>query len=124
MSNTAISSEGAAQIDRGWVMTVFIKTVETEERVVLMKKLIDKRVGVAEIEEFYSDLAEKCRNIKNKSRKENLILDAMKEKYRDTILERDAWRRRKARTIKLVNRTWGLEDSKTKLLIRECRNRN
>ena len=88
-------------------MTVFRKTVEAEERVVLMKKLINKRVGLAEIEHFFCDLAEKCRNVQNK--------------YCDKILERNAWVRRKARTIKLVNRTWGLEDRKTKLLLKECR---
>ena len=102
-------------------MTVFRKTVEAEERLVLMKKLINKRVGLAEIENFFSDLAETCRNVQNKSRKENLILMTMKDKYRDMILERNAWVRRKARTIKLVNRTWGLEDRKTKLLLKECR---
>ena len=74
MNTTASSRERAANIDRGWVMTVFRKTVEAEERVVLMKKLIKKRVGLAEVEKFFSDLAEKCRNVKNKLRKENLIL--------------------------------------------------
>ena len=58
-------------------MTVFRKTVEAEERVVLMKKLINKRVGLAEIEHFFCDLAEKCRNVQNK--------------YCDKILERNAW---------------------------------
>ena len=122
MSTTAVSIEGAAKIDEGWVMTVFRKTVEAEERVELMKKLINRRVGLAEIENFFSDLAEKSRNVRNKSRKENLIVMAMKDKYSDMILERTAWRRRKARTIKLVNRTWGLRDRKTRLLLSECRN--
>ena len=71
-------------------MTVFTKTVETEERVVLMRKLIDKGVGLAEVEKFFCDLAEKCRNVKNKSRKESLIVFTMKDKYRDAILERNA----------------------------------
>ena len=70
-------------------MTIFRKTVEAEERVQLIKKLINRGVGFAEVENFFADLAEKCRNIKNKSRKENLILSTMREKYRDSILEKD-----------------------------------
>ena len=96
-------------------MTVFRKTVEAEERVVLMKNLINRGVGLAEVEHFFSDLADTCRHVQNKLRIENLILMTMKDKYRDMILERNAWWRRKARTIKLVNRTWGLEDQKTRL---------
>ena len=54
--------EGAAFIDRGWVDKVFRKAVEAEERVSLMQKLIKQKLGVAEVEEFFSDLAETHRN--------------------------------------------------------------
>ena len=100
MSTTANSTEGAANIDAGWVASVFIKTVEAEQRFVLMEKLINKGLGLNEVEAFFGNQAEKCRNIKNKSRKENLIMFTMKDKYRDIILEREEWRRRKARTTR------------------------
>ena len=99
-------------------MTVFLKTVESEERVELMQELIERKLGVAEVEKFFDCLAEKSRNVKNKLRRENLIVQTMKDKYHDTILERNAWRTRKARTIKLVIRRG---KSQAKLILRESR---
>ena len=67
MSFTANSIEGAAFIDKGWIEKVFRKAVEAEERVSLMKKLIKQKLGVAEVEEFFSDLADTHRNTKYRS---------------------------------------------------------
>ena len=106
MSTTA-SDQGAGNIDEGLVEEVFIKTVEAEERVVLLEELVNLGVGLPEVEKFFEGVTEACRNVKNKSRKENLIIDTMKEKLHDALDERNKLRLRKARTIKFVNRTWG-----------------
>ena len=99
---TASAIEEAAKVDEGWVARTYNKTVEAEERVIMLQQLIDKGVGLAEVEEFFEDLAQKCRNSENRSRKENLIMLTMKDKHRDALKDRDYWRLQKAKTIKKV----------------------
>ena len=53
MSITANSIEGAANIDAGWVASVFKKTVEAEQRCMLMEKLMNKGLGLNEVEAFF-----------------------------------------------------------------------
>ena len=77
---TANSIEGAAFIDRGWVDKVFRKAVEAEERVSLMQKLIKQKLGVAEVEEFVSDLAETHRNTKYRSKRKTKAIDVHHER--------------------------------------------
>ena len=83
MSETAFSNKDAAIIDEGWVEEVFCNTVKADERVVMMEALIERGVGLAEVEHFFEGLADSCRTLKNKSRKEKLIIGTMKEKYHD-----------------------------------------
>ena len=105
MSFTANSIEGAAIVDKGWVEKVFRKAVESEERVSLMKKLIKQKIGVAEVEEFCSDLAETHRNTKHKSmRKTKIIVSAMRDKLQDSLEERRFWKGQKASAIKKIHR--------------------
>ena len=111
MSTTA-SDQGAGYIDEGLVEEVFIKTVEAEERVVLLEELVNLGVGLPEVENFLEGVTQACRNEKNKSRKENLIIDTMKEKLCDAQDERNKLRLRKARTIKFVYRTWGRDEGR------------
>ena len=117
MSTTA-SDQGAGNIDEGLVEEVFIKTVEAEERVALLEELVNLGVGLPEVENFFEGVTQACRNEKNKSRKENLIIDTMKEKLHDAQDERKKLRLRKARTIKFVYRTWGRESARTKSFFR------
>ena len=81
MSETAFSNKDAAVIDEGWVEEVFCTTVKTEERVAMMEALIERGVGLAEVEHFFEGLADSCRTLKNKSRKEKLIIGTMRRKY-------------------------------------------
>ena len=46
MNPTASTNNEAAIIDEGWVEKVFIKTVEAEERVILMEKCLSCGVGL------------------------------------------------------------------------------
>ena len=118
MSFTANSIEEAAHIDKGWVAKVFRKATEAEERVILMKKLIDQKLGVAEVEEFFGDLAENHRNTKYRSlRKSKLIELTMKDKLLDSLEERRVWRRQKASTIKKIHQVWGRKAMRTESLI-------
>ena len=120
MTFTAPSIEQAASVDRRWVEKVFIKYVEAEERVLLMRKLIKQGLGVAEVELFFAELADTHRNTKYRSRrKSKLIMSTMKEKLRDSIEERIVWKRRKAETIKRVHQIWGSRATKTKSLFSE-----
>ena len=115
---TANSIEGAAFIDRGWVAKVFRKAVEAEERVNLMQKLIKQKLGVAEVEEFFSDLAETHRNTKYRSmRKSKVIVSIMKDKLQDSLEEMRKWKRQKAATIKKIHQIWGEKATRTKTLI-------
>ena len=66
MSETAFSNKDAAVIDEGWVEEVFCTTVKTEERVAMMEALIERGVGLAEVEHFFEGLADSCRTFKNK----------------------------------------------------------
>ena len=104
---TASPIEEAAEVDEGWVARTHNKTVEAEERVIMLQQLLDKGVGLAEVEEFFENLAQKCRNSENRSRKENLIMLTMKDKYRDGLKDRDYWRLQKAKTIRKVNAVLG-----------------
>ena len=120
MSFTANSIEGAAYIDRGWIAKVFRKCVEATERVNLMRKLIKQGVGVAEVEEFFEDLADSHRNTKYRSvRKSKLIMFTMKDKLLDSLEERRFWKRHKASVIKKIHQIWGEKTVKTKTLIRD-----
>ena len=113
-----VSIEEAAQIDEGWVEKTFRKTIESEERVIMMRELIAKGVGLAEVENFFGDLAQKCRNVGNRSRKESLIKFTMKVKYQDALKDRDYWRVQKARTIKKVIAVWGSRSPRKRSLFR------
>ena len=95
-------------------------------RINLKRKLIKQKFGVAEVEEFCSDLAETHRNTKYKSiRKTKLIVSVMRDKLRDSLEERRIWRGQKASTIKKIHQVWGEKAIKTKSLIsdmiRSCR---
>ena len=122
MSSTAPSTEVAADIDEGWVEKTFLNTVETEERVIFMEKLVKLGVGVAEVEHFFKGVTETCRNTKNKVRKENLIVGTMKEKLNDAYDERNLWRQMKARTISKVRKVWGRGSSRYKSLFKKVIN--
>ena len=118
MSFTANSIEGAASIDKRWVEKVFRKAVEAEERVSLLKKLVKQKLGVADVEEFFGDLADNHRNTKYRSlRKTKLIASTMKDKLQDSLEERRKWRGQKALTIKKIHQIWGKKATKTSSLI-------
>ena len=69
---------------------------------VLLEDLVNLGVGLPEVENFFEGVTQACRNVKNKSRKEHLIIDTMREKLHDAQDERNKLRLRKARTIKFV----------------------
>ena len=65
---------------------MFRKAIEAEERINLKRKLFKQKIGVVEVEEFCSDLAETHRNTKYGSiRKTKLIVSAMRDKLQDSL---------------------------------------
>ena len=80
MSSTAASIEEAASVDVRWVMKVFRKAVEAEERVNLLRKLSKHKLGVNEVEDFFEDLAETHRNTKYRSKRKTKAIDVHHER--------------------------------------------
>ena len=82
--------------------------------------IIKQKLGVAEVEEFFSDLAETHRNTKYRSmRKSKVIVSIMKDKLQDSLEEMRKWRRQKASTIRKIRQIWGEKTTKSKTLIRD-----
>ena len=96
--------------------------VEAEERSILIRNLISKKVGFREEEEFRRKEEEKCKGGKSFDRRKVTVMVAMREKQKDNFKFEGKLRRLRNKTVRYIEDRVGQNTQKMRRIMDNIKN--